>query len=46
MRHHLEASTVLQGREIPSVTAVACKVLQGAMEFEGMALGMSELLVR
>ena len=46
VRHHLEAGTVLQGREIPSVMAAACKALEGAMELEGMALGVSELLVR
>ena len=46
VRHHLEAGTVLQGRELPSVMAAACKALEGAMELEGMALGVSELLVR
>ena len=46
VRHHLGAGTVLQGREIPSVMAAACKALEGAMELEGMALGVSELLVR
>ena len=44
--HHLETGTVLQGREIPSVMTAACKALEGAMELEGMALGVSELLVR
>ena len=46
LRHHLDASTILQGRELPSVIAAACKALEGAMEIEGMALGVSELLVR
>ena len=46
VRHHLEAGTVLQGRELPSVMAAACKGLEGAIELEGMALGVSELLVR
>ena len=46
LRHHLDAGTVLQGREIPSVMAAACKALEGAMELEGMALGVSELLVK
>lgn len=31
VRHHLEAGTVLQGRELPSVMAAACKALEGAM---------------
>ena len=44
--HHLETGTVLQGREIPSVMTAACKALEGAMELEEMALGVSELLVR
>jgi len=46
VRHHLEAGTVLQGRELPSVMAAACKALEGAMELEGMALGVSEILER
>ena len=46
VRHHLKAGTVLQGRELPSVMAAASKALEGAMELEGMALGVSELLVR
>ena len=44
--HHLETGTVLHGREIPSVMTAACKALEGAMELEEMALGVSELLVR
>ena len=44
VRHHLEADTVLQGREIPSVLAAACKALEGAMNIEAAALGVSALL--
>ena len=44
VRHHLEAGTILQGRELPSVMAAACKALEGAMNIEATALGISELL--
>ena len=44
VRHHLDAGTVLQGREIPSVMAAACKALEGAMNIEATALGVSTLL--
>ena len=44
VRHHLDAGTVLQGREIPSVMAAACKALEGAMNIEATALGVSALL--
>ena len=42
--HHLEASTVLQGRELPGVLAAACKALEGAMNIEASALGVTQLL--
>ena len=44
VRHHLEAGTVLQGRELPSVMAAACKALEGAMNIEATALGVAQLL--
>ena len=44
VRHHMEAGTVLQGRELPSVMAAACKALEGAMNIEATALGVSTLL--
>lgn len=44
VRHHLEAGTVLQGRELPSVMAAACKALDGAMNIEATALGVAGLL--
>ena len=44
VRHHLEAGTVIQGREIPSVMAAACKALEGAMNIEAAALGVAVLL--
>lgn len=44
LRHHLETGTCLQPKELPSVMAVACKALEGAMNIEATALGVSELL--
>ena len=44
LQHHLEAGTMLQLRELPSVMAAACKALEGAMNIEATALGISELL--
>ena len=44
VRHHLEAGTVLQGRELPSVMAAACKALEGSMNIEAAALGVAGLL--
>ena len=44
VRHHLDAGTVLQGREIPSVLAAACEALEGAMNIEATALGVAGLL--
>ena len=44
LRHHQEAGTVLQGREVPSMMAAACKALEGAMNIEATALGVAELL--
>ena len=44
LKHHLEAGTVLQGRELPSVMTAAGKALEGAMNIEATALGVSELL--
>ena len=41
---HMEAGTVLQGRELPSVMAAACKALEGAMNIEATALGVAGLL--
>ena len=43
-RHHLEAGTVLQGREIASVLAEPCKALEDAMNIETTALGVVGLL--
>ena len=39
LRHHLEAGTVFQGRELASVMSAACKALEGAMNIEATALG-------
>ncbi len=44
LQHHLEAGTMLQLRELPTVMAAACKALEGAMNIEATALGISELL--
>ena len=44
LQHHLEAGTMLQLRELPSVMAAACKALEGAMNIEATALGVAELL--
>ena len=44
LRHHLEAGTVLQARELPSITAAACKAIEGAMNIEATALGVAGLL--
>ena len=44
LRHHLEAGSCLQPRELPSVMAAACKALQGAMDIEATALGIAEFL--
>ena len=44
VRHHMEAGTVLQGRELPSVMATACKALEGAMNIEATAIGVIGLL--
>ena len=44
LRHHLEAGTCLQPRELPTVMATACKALEGAMNIEATALGIAEFL--
>ena len=44
LRHHLEAGTCLQARELPAVMAAACKALEGAMNIEATALGIAEFL--
>ncbi len=44
LRHHLEAGTVLQGRELPSLIAAACKAYEGAMNIEATALGVAAFL--
>ena len=44
VKHHLETGTVLQGRELPSVMAAACKALEGSMNIEATALGVAGLL--
>ena len=44
VRHHLEAGTVLQGRELSPVMAAACKALEGAMNIEAVALGVAAFL--
>ena len=44
LKHHLEAGTFLQGRELPSVMAASCKALEGAMNIEATALGVAGLL--
>ncbi len=45
-RQRLEnaGSTVLQGRELSSVMAAACKALEGSMNIEATALGVAGLL--
>lgn len=43
LRHHLEASAVLQGRELPSVMATLCKALEGVMNIEASAPGLAAL---
>ncbi|MGC6483825.1 MAG: hypothetical protein ACON4T_09740 [Synechococcus sp.] len=42
--HHMEACTVFQGRGFPPVMAAACKALEGAINIEATALGVSGLL--
>ena len=44
LQHHLEAGTMLQLRELPTVMTAACKALEGAMNIEATALGISEVL--
>ena len=44
LMHHLEAGTVLQGRELPSVISAACKAFEGAMNIEATALGVAAFL--
>ena len=44
LRHHLEAGTCLQARELPAVMAAACKALEGASNIEATALGIAEFL--
>ena len=44
VRHLLVADTVLQGRELPSVMATACKALEGAMNIEATSLGVAGVL--
>ena len=44
LQHHLEAGTMLQLRELPSVMAAACKALEGAMNIEATTLGVAGLL--
>lgn len=46
VRHHVEAGTIFLRARLRSVMAAACKALEVAMELEGMALGVSEMLVR
>ena len=44
LRHHLEAGTVLQGKELPGVLNAVCKAFETAMNTEATALGLTELL--
>ena len=44
LRHHLEAGTVLQGRELSSVIGAAIKAFEAAMNIEATALGVAGLL--
>ena len=44
LKRHLEAGTVIKRRELPSVKAVACKAMEGAMNIEATALGVAGLL--
>ena len=44
LKHHHDAGTVLQGRELSAVMTAAGKALEGAMDIEATALGISELL--
>ncbi|WP_413440222.1 hypothetical protein [Synechococcus sp. MIT S1220] len=44
LQHHFETGNMLQLRELPSVMSAACKALEGAMNIEATAIGVSELL--
>ena len=44
LQQHLEEGVMLRSREIPSVLSATCKSLEGAMNIEATALGVSELL--
>jgi len=40
----MDEGVMLRSREIPSVLSATCKSLEGAMNIEATALGVSELL--
>ena len=44
LRHHFEAGTVLQARELPSVTAAPYKAVEGVMNIEATVLEVAGLL--
>ena len=44
VKHHLEAGTVLQGRELPYLIAAACNAMEGAMNIEATAIGVAGVL--
>ena len=44
LRHHFEAGTVLQSRELPSVTAAAYKTVEGVMNIAATVLDVAGLL--
>ena len=44
LQQQLEEGVMLKGRELPAVLTAACKALEGSMNIEATALGVSELL--
>ena len=44
LQQQLSEGVMLRGRELPAVLSAAVKALEGAMEIEATALGVSELL--
>ena len=46
LQHQLDEGEMLRGRELPTVLSAAVKALEGAMNIEATALGVSELLTQ
>ena len=44
LKQQMDEGVMLRSREIPSVLSATCKSLEGAMNIEATALGVSELL--